>query len=355
MSALKQIREANEIIPLGAVQNIYNMVERDYDNEIFPYCETECITVVPFSPIASKLLSGKVNTQTDFSHGDDVRKFVPLFSKENIESNQPILALIKEYDDKKQATMAQICQARMLNKHENVVPIPGSKNQERILENLGAWNVVLSADDFKQLNDTICSIPVFVHRGCIESDQQGFGQKSQPAHLLMHRMSQEAIHITMEINNKYHTPEELRDLLYELWGIEVPETVGLFLPFNTDFGKNTIVGERTFINAGCKLQDQGGIRIGNDYLLRHNATLCTINHNPDPEHRGDMAFKPIVIEDKVWLGANVTILPGVTIGEGAIVTAGAVVTKNVAPRTIVGGVPAKKIKDIEDCLPGSGT
>lgn len=169
---------------------------------------------------------------------------------------------------------------------------------------------------------------------------------ASPAHLFMHEMSQEAIRITMEINNHYHTPEELRALLSELWGIEVPESFGIFPPFNTDCGKNTWVGERTFINMGCKFQDQGGIFIGNDCLIGHNATLCTINHNPDPEHRGDMSFKPIRIEDKVWLGANVTILQGVTIGEGAIVAAGAVVTKDVAPRTVVGGVPAKFIKNV---------
>ena len=98
---------------------------------------------------------------------------------------------------------------------------------------------------------------------------------------------------------------------------------------------------------GCKFQDQGGIFIGKDCLIGHNATLCTINHNPNPEHRGDMTFKSIRIEDKVWLGANVTILQGVTIGEGAIVAAGAVVTTDVAPRTVVGGVPAKFIKKIE--------
>ena len=171
-------------------------------------------------------------------------------------------------------------------------------------------------------------------------------EAGSPAHLFMHAMSQEAIRITMEINNRYHTPEELRALLSELWGIEVPESVGMFPPFNTDCGKNTEVGERTFINSGCKFQDQGGIRIGCDCLIGHNATLCTINHNLDPDHRGDMTFKPIVIEDKVWLGANVTILPGVTIGEGAIVAAGAVVTKDVAPRTVVGGVPAREIRCI---------
>ena len=83
-------------------------------------------------------------------------------------------------------------------------------------------------------------------------------EAGSPAHLFMHAMSQEAIRITMEINNRYHTPEELRALLSELWGIEVPESVGMFPPFNTDCGKNTEVGERTFINSGCKFQDQCG-------------------------------------------------------------------------------------------------
>ncbi len=166
------------------------------------------------------------------------------------------------------------------------------------------------------------------------------------AHLLMHWASSEAQKITVKLNNEFHEPKEIRSLLSELWGTDVPVSVGMFPPFYTDFGKNTIVGERTFINAGCKFQDQGGIYIGNDCLLGHNATLCTINHAQDPDRRGDMEFHPIHIEDKVWLGANVTILPGVTIGEGAIVAAGAVVTKDVPPRTIVGGIPAKVIKKI---------
>ena len=175
------------------------------------------------------------------------------------------------------------------------------------------------------------------------------GQKVEAgseAHLLMHWASSEAQKITVKLNNEFHEPKEIRSLLSELWGTDVPDSVGMFPPFYTDFGKNTIVGERTFINAGCKFQDQGGIYIGNDCLLGHNATLCTINHAQDPDRRGDMEFHPIHIEDKVWLGANVTILPGVTIGEGAIVAAGPVVTKDVPPRTIVGGIPAKVIKKI---------
>lgn len=170
------------------------------------------------------------------------------------------------------------------------------------------------------------------------------------AHQLMHEMSDQAQRLTMQLNNQYHTMEERRAILSELWGIPVPESFGIFPPFYTDCGKNTTVGERTFLNAGCTFQDQGGITIGNDCLLGHHCTIATINHAQDPDKRGDMVFLPVKIEDKVWIGANVTILPGVTIGEGAIVAAGAVVTKDVAPRTIVGGVPAKVIKTIEKRL-----
>ena len=172
-------------------------------------------------------------------------------------------------------------------------------------------------------------------------------ENQSEAHLMMHSLSQEALRITAEINSKYHEPSELRRLLAELWGHEVPESIVMFPPFGTDCGKNTWVGERTVINMGCKFQDQGGIFIGNDCLIGHNATLCTINHSLAPERRGDMTFKPIRIGNKVWLGANVTILQGVTIGDGAVVAAGAVVTRDVAPRTIVGGIPAKCLKNIK--------
>lgn len=166
------------------------------------------------------------------------------------------------------------------------------------------------------------------------------------AHVLMHQVNDEAQRLTMQLNHQYHTMEERRAILSELWGFPVLESFSLFPPFYTDFGKNTTIGERTFINAGCSFQDQGGIFIGNDCLIGHNCTIATINHDEDPEKRGDMIFKSVRIGDKVWIGANVTITPGVIIGEGAIIAAGAVVVKDVPARTIVGGVPAKVIREI---------
>ena len=160
-------------------------------------------------------------------------------------------------------------------------------------------------------------------------------------------LSQEAIKITMEINNKYHTPEEIVDLFSELTGREVDKTFRLFPPFYTDCGKNIIVGKNVFINACCKFQDQGGIVIGNGVLIGHNVTLATLNHDERPDFRQNIYPKPIKIGDNVWIGSNATILQGVTIGNGAIIGANAVVTKDVPENTIVAGVPAKIIRKVE--------
>lgn len=107
------------------------------------------------------------------------------------------------------------------------------------------------------------------------------------------------------------------------------------------------MGKNVFINAGCKFQDQGGIYIEDGVLIGHNAVLATINHMEDSEKRAGMIFQPIHIEKNVWLGANVTVLPGVTIGEGSIIAAGAVVTKDVSANMIAAGVPAKVIRKIK--------
>lgn len=162
------IEKAHNTTPLSAVQNIYSMVERGVEENVFPYCIEHNIGVVPFSPIASGLLSGKVTKNTDFSHSDDVRKFVPQLKKENIEANQPIIDLLAEYADKKNATEAQISLAWMLHKYSNVVPIPGAKKQEHILENLKASEVKLTDDEFNKLEEALDNIPVHGERGYVQ-------------------------------------------------------------------------------------------------------------------------------------------------------------------------------------------
>lgn len=166
--------KAHKITPVTAVQNLYNILERDCEDKIFPYCLENNIGVVPFSPIASGFLSGKITTQTEFEKTDDVRNFVPQLSKENIVGNQPILDILNKFADVKKARPAQISLAWMLKKYPNVVPIPGSKNQERIIENLGAWNVKLTDEEFNELQRALNQCEIHGHRGIVETQHQTF-------------------------------------------------------------------------------------------------------------------------------------------------------------------------------------
>lgn len=157
---------------------------------------------------------------------------------------------------------------------------------------------------------------------------------------------QEAIRIGVEMNNHYHTPEELREIMSRLTGKKVDDTFRLFPPFYTDFGKNITIGKNVFINSGCHFQDQGGIEIGDGVLIGHNVVLATINHAIAPSEKRKNYYAPIKIGNNVWIGSNTTVLPGVTIGEWSVIAAGTVVTKDVPPYTVVGGVPARVLKKV---------
>ena len=165
-------------------------------------------------------------------------------------------------------------------------------------------------------------------------------------HRYMTYLANEAMKITAKLNNAYHTPDEIAELMEKLTGREFPEGAYMFPPFYTDCGKNTKLGKNVFINAGCQFQDQGGITIGDNTLVGPKTVIATLNHHMDPEKRANLIPKPVKIGSKVWIVANVTILPGVTIGDGAVIAAGAVVNRDVAPNTVVGGVPAKFLKTI---------
>lgn len=165
-------------------------------------------------------------------------------------------------------------------------------------------------------------------------------------HRFMDDMSNEARRITFRLNAAYHTPDEVRTFLAEIFGRPVPQTLRVFPPFYTDFGKNIHVGENVFINACCHFQDHGGVTLGDGCQIGHNVVFATLNHGLAPEERASTHPAPIVLGKNVWVGSNATILQGVTIGDNAVVAAGAVVTKDVPANTIVGGVPAKFIKNI---------
>ena len=164
------------------------------------------------------------------------------------------------------------------------------------------------------------------------------------AHQFMHGAAQDALRVVTELNGAYRTADEVRALLSELTGKAVADSVTVFPPFYSEFGKNLELGEGVFVNMGCRFQDTGGISIGEGTLIGHGSTLTTLNHAVDPDRRADMVPAPVRIGRKVWLGAAVTVVPGVTIGDGAIVGAGAVVTRDVSPNAVVAGVPARLIR-----------
>ena len=166
-------------------------------------------------------------------------------------------------------------------------------------------------------------------------------------HLKMTELSNEAMKITSELNNSYHTPEEIKVLMEKLTGREFSEGAYMFPPFYTDCGKNLKIGRNVFINSCCQFQDQGGITIGDGTLIGPKTVIATLNHHQNPNKRANLIPKPVKIGKNVWIGANATILPGVTIGDGAVIAAGALVSKDVEANTVVGGVPAKLIKRIQ--------
>ena len=119
-------------------------------------------------------------------------------------------------------------------------------------------------------------------------------------------------------------------------------------PFWCDYGANITFGENFYANHGLVILDGAKVVFGKNVFVAPNCGFHTARHPLDAERRnkGLEYANPITVGDNVWFGAGVQVLPGVTIGEGAVIAAGAVVTKDVPPRTLVAGVPAKIVKMI---------
>lgn len=109
------------------------------------------------------------------------------------------------------------------------------------------------------------------------------------------------------------------------------------------------IGDASFISCPLHVDLGAAVRIGDHVQLGHDVVLLTIDHKIGPSggRCGGQAAAPIEIGDGVWIASRVTILPGVSIGRGAVVAAGAVVSRDVAPNTLVAGVPARLVRDLE--------
>lgn len=152
--------------------------------------------------------------------------------------------------------------------------------------------------------------------------------------------------LSVQLNASTHI-DQVRELLSEIIGSSIDKSTRIFPPFYTNFGQFITLGKNVFINHACSFLDMGGITIEDDVLIGPKVSLITENHPLDPADRQALLLKPIIIKKNAWIGAAVTILPGVTIGENSVVAAGAVVSKDVPANTVVGGIPARHIKNID--------
>ena len=161
------------------------------------------------------------------------------------------------------------------------------------------------------------------------------------------RLREEAFAVKALLNqmNNAVNPQEITDILSIILDTKVQD-VTVFTPLYINYGKHISIGKNVFINFDCTFLALGGITIEDNVLIGPKVSLITESHPLDPEQRKGLIGKPIHIKKNAWIGANATILPDVTIGENAIVAAGAVVSKDVPDNTIVGGIPAKFIKNV---------
>ena len=141
--------------------------------------------------------------------------------------------------------------------------------------------------------------------------------------------------------------EDQQRIVRELFG-SVGCNPSVSAGFRCDFGCNIHVGDNFYAGYNCTILDYAEIHIGNNCLIGPNVGIYTTGHNLKPDDRYKTGYaESINIGNDLWIGGHSCIMPGVNIGDGAVVAAGSVVTKDVEPRTFVGGVPARFIKNIE--------
>lgn len=156
---LEQIKKANAVTPITAIQSEYSMMERKWEKDVLPYCKEQGIGFVAFSPMANGFLSGRFSAKDTFQK-NDLRTVITRFNKENMEANEPLLELVRKFASDKNCTPAQIGLAWVLAYGDFVVPIPGMRKESRIAENLGAADVELTPEEYAALNEELGKIKI---------------------------------------------------------------------------------------------------------------------------------------------------------------------------------------------------
>ncbi|MFC4097471.1 DapH/DapD/GlmU-related protein [Euzebyella saccharophila] len=160
----------------------------------------------------------------------------------------------------------------------------------------------------------------------------------------------EAVNKTMvlleKMNRATHV-DKARGYLGEIIGKPVHGSTTIFTPFHTNIGRNITLGKNVFVNHACSFLDLGGIEIEDDVMIGPRVNITSENHPVTIQDRKTLVPKKVVIKKNAWIGAGATLLPGVTIGKNSVVAAAALVNKDVPANTVVAGVPAKVIKQID--------
>lgn len=159
----ENIRKANSVLAVTALQSEYSMFYREPEKEIIPVLEELGIGFVPFSPLGKGFLTGTINADVELAK-EDTRNMLPRFSKENREANQALVDLVISIATGKNATPAQIALSWLLAQKSFIVPIPGTSKLHRLQENIGAAGISLSNDELKEINSALATIKIVGER-----------------------------------------------------------------------------------------------------------------------------------------------------------------------------------------------
>lgn len=155
----EEIRRAHAVCPVTALQSRYAMIFQENEKEILPLCEKLGIGFVAFSPLGNGFLSAAYNKQSQFESGTDYRSFMPQFTADGMDQNQPLIDLVVQYAGQKDATPAQIALAWVMAKRPFIVPIPGTRKPERLIENCGSVDVTLTMEELAEMDQALDALP----------------------------------------------------------------------------------------------------------------------------------------------------------------------------------------------------
>jgi aryl-alcohol dehydrogenase-like predicted oxidoreductase len=159
-AAAQTIRRAHAVQPVTAVQSEYSLWWRRPEEDVLPACEELGIGFVPYSPLGKGFLTGKIDENTAFSEGNDIRNTIPRFAPDARKANQALVDLLARIAARKKSTAAQIALAWLLAQKPWIVPIPGTTKLDRLKENIGAASVELTEADLSEIENAAASITV---------------------------------------------------------------------------------------------------------------------------------------------------------------------------------------------------